>query len=214
MDCCGLWAGSNLNRCNHPPIKKGQTSWIGSSTAWLAEENEEYRPLVKSGSGSVSVSGSKGDNGKENLLDRIVAMLTKLGQWGYTVHEDTGAYRTNQIDTDTDTDPAPERKPRKRSRRAAITHDLCGPDCVRHSLLATADPRHTYAIPVRPAIPPNLPARRNARATLLSPATASLTHYVAVTPRIDSSTNAAMAARSAGRRTERVGSAASASRIG
>ncbi len=47
------------------------------------------------------------------LLDRIVAMLTKLGQRGYAVHEETEEYRTNQIDPDTDTDPDPdpERKP-------------------------------------------------------------------------------------------------------
>ena len=45
------------------------------------------------------------------LLDRIVAMLTKLGQRGYAVHEETEEYRTNQIDPDTDTDPDPEGKP-------------------------------------------------------------------------------------------------------
>jgi four helix bundle protein len=44
------------------------------------------------------------------LLDRIVAMLTKLGQRGYAVHEETEEYRTSQIDPDTDTDPDPERK--------------------------------------------------------------------------------------------------------
>lgn len=41
------------------------------------------------------------------LLDRIVAMLTKLGQRGDVVHEDYEAYRTGGADTDTD----PERKP-------------------------------------------------------------------------------------------------------
>jgi four helix bundle protein len=39
------------------------------------------------------------------LLDRIVAMLTKLGQRGYAVHEDHGEYRTGEIDPDTDPDP-------------------------------------------------------------------------------------------------------------
>ena len=39
------------------------------------------------------------------LLDRIVAMLTKLGQRGYTVHEEASGYSTVQIDTDTDSDP-------------------------------------------------------------------------------------------------------------
>ncbi len=45
------------------------------------------------------------------LLDRIVAMLTKLGQRGYAVHEETEEYRTKQIDPDTDTDPDTERQP-------------------------------------------------------------------------------------------------------
>ncbi|MEI8242476.1 MAG: four helix bundle protein [bacterium] len=36
------------------------------------------------------------------LLDRIVAMLTKLGQRGYAVHEAPGEYRTEEIDPDTD----------------------------------------------------------------------------------------------------------------
>ena len=38
------------------------------------------------------------------LLDRIVAMLTKLGQRGYAVHEEPTVYRADQIDPDTDTD--------------------------------------------------------------------------------------------------------------
>ena len=45
------------------------------------------------------------------LLDRIVAMLTKLGQRGYAVHEAAGDYRTNPIDPDTDTDPDTEQQP-------------------------------------------------------------------------------------------------------
>jgi len=39
------------------------------------------------------------------LLDRIVAMLTKLGQRGYAVHEEPRAYRVDLVDTDSDTDP-------------------------------------------------------------------------------------------------------------
>ena len=39
------------------------------------------------------------------LLDRIVAMLTKLGQRGYAVHEEPVDYRVNPNDTDTDSDP-------------------------------------------------------------------------------------------------------------
>ncbi len=39
------------------------------------------------------------------LLDRIVAMLTKLGQRGYAVHEGSVEYGTDGIDSDTDPDP-------------------------------------------------------------------------------------------------------------
>ena len=41
---------------------------------------------------------------RKALLDRIVAMLTKLGQRGYSVHEDPAEYATG-IDSDTDSDP-------------------------------------------------------------------------------------------------------------
>ena len=41
----------------------------------------------------------------KGLLDRIVAMLTKLGQRGYAVQEESGEYRTERIDPDTDSDP-------------------------------------------------------------------------------------------------------------
>ena len=39
------------------------------------------------------------------LLDRIVAMLTKLGRRGYAVHEPPPDYEVNAIDSDSDTDP-------------------------------------------------------------------------------------------------------------
>jgi four helix bundle protein len=53
---------------------------------------------------------SEGENrNRKDLLDRIVAMLTKLGQRGYAVHE-TGAAYGAPIDPDTDTDPDPERR--------------------------------------------------------------------------------------------------------
>jgi len=42
------------------------------------------------------------------LLDRIVAMLTKLGQRGYAVHEAAAEYGTGEIDPD----PDPDRKRR------------------------------------------------------------------------------------------------------
>ena len=44
----------------------------------------------------------------KGLPDRIVAMLTKLGQRGYAVHEAEGDYRINPIDTDTDSDSDPD----------------------------------------------------------------------------------------------------------
>jgi hypothetical protein len=47
--------------------------------------------------------------GHEKLDAYRAAMLTKLGQRGYAVHEESEAYRTSRIDPDTDTDP--ERKP-------------------------------------------------------------------------------------------------------
>ena len=48
------------------------------------------------------------DNSKaKTLLDRIVAMLTKLGQRGYVVHEELHEYRTAENDTDSDSDTDP-----------------------------------------------------------------------------------------------------------
>ena len=44
---------------------------------------------------------------RKALLDRIVAMLTKLGQRGYAVHEGQTQY-TVQIDPDSDSDPDTE----------------------------------------------------------------------------------------------------------
>jgi four helix bundle protein len=51
---------------------------------------------------------SKENEKAKTLLDRIVAMLTKLGRGGYAVREAPGEYRTDTIDTDTDTDPDPD----------------------------------------------------------------------------------------------------------
>ena len=45
------------------------------------------------------------------LLDRIVAMLTKLGRRGYTVHEGSVGYRVNANDADTDTDADGRKEP-------------------------------------------------------------------------------------------------------
>ena len=40
----------------------------------------------------------------KKLLDRIIAMLTKLGQRGYTVREGSNGDDSDKIDCDTDTD--------------------------------------------------------------------------------------------------------------
>ena len=46
---------------------------------------------------------SADDNRKQRaLLDRLVAMLTKLGQRGHAVREELGEDRVSQFDTDTD----------------------------------------------------------------------------------------------------------------
>jgi four helix bundle protein len=44
------------------------------------------------------------NNQQKALLDRIVAMLTKLGQRGYAIREELGEYRSSQFDTDSDSD--------------------------------------------------------------------------------------------------------------
>ena len=63
----------------------------------------------------------------KRVLDRIVAMLTKLGQRGYSVNEDPPQYGTkaNDSDSDTDSDPgqsrnsgAPDGNHRSRARRS------------------------------------------------------------------------------------------------
>jgi four helix bundle protein len=48
---------------------------------------------------------------KKLLLDRIVAMLTRLGQRGYSVREDQADYHGGapELDTDPDTDSDPEK---------------------------------------------------------------------------------------------------------
>ena len=50
--------------------------------------------------------------GRKLMLDRIVAMLTRLGQRGYRLHEEAGEYRADRIDTDTDTDSDPDSESR------------------------------------------------------------------------------------------------------
>ncbi len=43
------------------------------------------------------------------VLDRIVAMLTRLGRRGYVIREERGEYTAVGIDSDADSDSAPER---------------------------------------------------------------------------------------------------------
>ena len=45
----------------------------------------------------------------KQLLDRIVAMLTRLGGRGYSVEEEPAEYRTESVDTDADSDTDPDR---------------------------------------------------------------------------------------------------------
>jgi len=47
--------------------------------------------------------------GAKKLLDRIVAMLTRLGQRGYTVGDQPGDYLVGRIDSDSDSDPDPDK---------------------------------------------------------------------------------------------------------
>ena len=49
-------------------------------------------------------------------LDRIVAMLTKLGQRGYAVHEESAEYGTSEIDPDTDPDADGTGRQRRRQQ--------------------------------------------------------------------------------------------------
>jgi four helix bundle protein len=51
------------------------------------------------------------------LLDRIVAMLTKLGQRGYAVHEEPATYGASRIDPEPDTDPDPDGKTTQSGRQ-------------------------------------------------------------------------------------------------
>ena len=55
------------------------------------------------------------------LLDRIVAMLTKLGQRGYAVHDAPSGHGVDRIDTDSDADPDTDggKEPKDRQQGAA-----------------------------------------------------------------------------------------------
>jgi len=51
-----------------------------------------------------AISAAENEKAKA-LLDRIVAMLTKLGQRGYAIREQPGNSEIHEIDPDTDPDP-------------------------------------------------------------------------------------------------------------
>jgi hypothetical protein len=45
----------------------------------------------------------------KKLLDRIVAMLTRLGRRAYSVREEPEKYVMDRVDSDSDTEPDPEK---------------------------------------------------------------------------------------------------------
>ena len=51
---------------------------------------------------------AKKNSEAKQMLDRIVAMLTKLGRRGYSVEEEPAGYGKKKTDSDTDTDSDPE----------------------------------------------------------------------------------------------------------
>ena len=63
---------------------------------------------------------------RKALLDRIVAMLTKLGQRGYAIHEEPAEYAGGiDADTDTDTDDNQATRDRQPSvRKAEPRHEI------------------------------------------------------------------------------------------
>ena len=56
------------------------------------------------GGSKIGVGVAIGIGIERKLLDRIVVMLTKLGERGYAVHEDPAEYAT-WLDPDSDSDP-------------------------------------------------------------------------------------------------------------
>ena len=59
-----------------------------------------------------TISAEQNHQGKI-LLDRIVAMLTKMGGRSYSVKESEIVYYSGNDDTDTDGDPDTDKKPDK-----------------------------------------------------------------------------------------------------
>jgi four helix bundle protein len=66
------------------------------------------------------------DNAKAKaLLDRIVAMLTTLGQRGYVVRETPNDHGVDRIDTDPDSDPDTDGGREPRNRQQARAAERC-----------------------------------------------------------------------------------------
>jgi len=58
---------------------------------------------------------SNQDNANAKALpERIVAMLTKLGQRAYAVHDTPSGHSVDRIDTDSDSDPDGGKEPKDR----------------------------------------------------------------------------------------------------
>ena len=71
--------------------------------AFGREKPDVYRAAIEYAGGADATAENET---AKALLDRIVAMLTKLGQRGYAVHEEPGvSYWTEAIEPDPDTDP-------------------------------------------------------------------------------------------------------------
>ncbi len=60
------------------------------------------------------LSPSENADGKR-LLDRVVAMLTRLGQRGYSARETQGDYGSEAVEIDSDCDPDSDSDPRGKS---------------------------------------------------------------------------------------------------
>ena len=78
-------------------------------------KTDAYRAAIEYAGVCGAMSAEENAKAK-TLLDRIVAMLTKLGQRGYSIQEDGAKYGQEIIDTDSDTDPDTDERRKKRKR--------------------------------------------------------------------------------------------------
>ena len=68
---------------------------------------------------AIPLNIAEGNANAKALLDRIVAMLTTLGQRGYVVHETPNDHGVDRIDTDSDSDPDTDGGKEPRNRQQA-----------------------------------------------------------------------------------------------